>query len=90
MTTYDERQAKGKILCEKLSAQVAVIAPPGIGRWDRAWEIVDGSSATFMNALSAWEIDPSDATMQRVSDAYDHVLDAWRNAAAEYTAKKAS
>lgn len=83
--TYEQRQAKGKILCEKLSEAVAHIVPEGIGRWDRAWDIVDGSSATFMAALSAWEIDPSDATMQQVSEAYDLVLEAWRFAAAEFT-----
>ena len=88
--SYDQRQAKGKILCEKLAGHVAVIAPNGIGLWDRAWEIVDGSSATFLNALSAWEIDPSDATMQRVSDAYDNVLNAWRQVAAEYATDEAS
>ena len=88
--TYEQRQAKGKILCQKLSEAVAHIVPEGIGRWDRAWEIVDSSSAIFMNALSAWEIDPSDATMQRVSDAYDAVLDAWRRAAAEFCAERSA
>ncbi len=90
MTTYDQRQAKGKILCEKLADHVAVIAPKGIGLWDRAWEIVDGSSATFMNALSAWEIEPSNVTMQRVSVAYDAVMAAWRVAVAEYTTEGAA
>ncbi len=86
--TYDERQAKGKILCRRLAEAVAHIAPEGIGRWDRVWEIVDGSSATFMNALSTWEIDSSDLTMQRVSDAYDGVLKAWRIAAHEFTTER--
>ena len=88
MTAYGERQARGKILCEKLAGQVATITPAGIELWDRAWEIVDGSSATFMIALSAWEIDPSDLTLERVTAAYDAVLDAWREAAAEFTAER--
>ena len=88
MTTYEQRQSKGKILCEKLTEAVAQIAPEGIGRWDRAWEIVDESSATFMNALSTWEVDPSDVAMQRVSDAYDGVLDGWRRAAAAFVAER--
>ena len=88
MSTYEKRQAQGKTLCQKLAGHVAVIAPTGIGLWDRAWEIVDGSSATFMASLSTWEIDPSDMTMQRVSDAYDAVLDAWRYAAAEFTERE--
>ena len=90
MSTYEQRQAKAKILCEKLAGHVGLIAPEGIGHWDRAWEIVDGSSANFMNALSAWEIEPSDLAMQRVSDAYDDVLDAWRQVAAEYATEEAS
>ena len=89
MSGYAGRQEKGRLLCQKLAEAVAHIAPREIGRWDRAWTIVDGPSATFMAALSAWEIDPSDLTMQRVSDAYDEVTDAWRNAAAEYTTEKA-
>ena len=88
--TYAERQAKGKILCEKLAGHVAEIAPTGIGLWDRAWQIVDGSSATFMDALAAWEVDPSDITMRRVHDAYDLVLESWRVAAAEFTAERSA
>ena len=90
MTTYDERQAKGKILCEKLAGQVALIAPTGIGRWDRCWAVVDAPSGEFMTALSQWERDPSDVTMQRVSDAYDAVMAAWRIAVSEYVAEGAA
>lgn len=89
MTTFDERQVKAKILCEKLTAHVAVIAPTGIGRWN-PWKIVDGPSAEFMTALSAWETDPSDVTIQRVSDAYDAVMAAWSVAVAEYAAEGAA
>ena len=87
MTTYDLRQAKGKILCEKLAGQVALIAPTGIGRWDRCWAVVDAPSGEFMTALSSWERDPSDVTMQRVSDA---VMAAWRIAVSEYVAEGAA
>ena len=78
--TYDQRQAKGKILCQKLVEHVGRMAPEGIGRWNRSWEIVDGPSAEFMALLTAWEIDPSDMTMGRVSAAYDLVLAAWEEA----------
>ncbi len=88
--TYNQRQAKGKILCEKLADHVAVIAPTGIGHWDRCWEVVDAPSVEFMTALSACEIDPSDVTMQRVSDAYDAVMAAWSVAVAEYAAEGAA
>ena len=86
--TYDERQAKGTILCGKLFAHVGLITPEGIGYWDRAWEIALPAQAHFWVMLTAWEIDPSDMTMQRVSDAYDGVLEAWRIAAHEFTTER--
>ena len=88
--THEERQAKAKILCEKLAEAVAGIAPEGIGRWDRCWQVVDAPSAEFMTALSAWEADPSDMTMQLVHDAYDAGMAAWRQAASEYTTEGAA
>ena len=88
--SYADRRERGRILCQKLAEAVANIAPRGISHWDRCWEVVDGAGAEYMTVLSAWEIDPSDVTMQRVSDAYDEVLDAWRTAAGEYTTEKAS
>jgi len=83
--TYEQRQAKGKVLCEKLASYVAVIAPKGIGRWDRCWEFVDAPSVEFMLSLSAWETSPSDEAALKVSNAYDGVMQAWREAAGEYT-----
>ncbi len=86
--SYGQRQETGRQLCEKLVeriGEVAAAVPPG--HWP---PIADAPSAEFMTALSAWEIDPSDLTMQRVSDAYDNVLDAWRQPAAEYATERAS
>ncbi len=86
--SYGQRQETGRQLCEKLMERIGqVAAAVPLGHWP---PIVDAPSAEFMTALSAWEIDPSDLTMQRVSDAYDDVLDAWRQAASEYTAERAS
>ena len=88
--SYADRQETGRLLSRKLAEAVAIIAPRGIGRWDRCWEVVDAPSGEFMTALSAWEIDPSDVTMQRVSDAYDAVMAAWHVAVAEYTTEGAA
>ena len=88
--SYADRQETGRLLSRKLAEAVAIIAPRGIGRWDRCWEVVDGPGANYMTALSAWEIDPSDVTMQRVSDAYDAVMAAWRIAVSEYVAEGAA
>ena len=87
--TYGERQAKGRILCEKLAEAIAYLAPEEIGRWDRAWQIVDAPGAEFMTALSTWETEPSDITMQRISDAYDAVMAAWHAGVSEYVGEGA-
>ena len=83
--SYATRQEKGRLLCQKLAEAVASIAPKGIGGWDRVWEIVDGPSAEFMVALSGWETNPTDELRLRVSNCYDGVLAAWRQADVEYT-----
>ena len=88
--SYADRQEKGRLLSWKLAEAVAIIAPRGIGRWDRCWEVVDAPGGEFMTALSSWERDPSDVTMQRVSDAYDAVMAAWRIAVSEYVAEGAA
>jgi len=88
--SYADRQEKGTLLTRKLAEAVAIITPEGIGRWDRCWEVVDAPGGEFMTALSSWERDPSDVTMQRVSDAYDAVMAAWRIAVSEYVAEGAA
>ena len=86
--SYGQRQETGRQLCEKLVERIGeVAAAVPLGHWP---PIADAPSAEFMTALSAWEIDPSDLTMQRVSDAYDDVLGAWRQAASEYATERAS
>ena len=88
--SYSQRQQEGRQLCERLAERVAKVVPDGIGRWDRVWQVVDAPSAEFMLALAQWETVPTNEHRFGVSHAYDDVLDAWRNAAAEYTVKKAS
>lgn len=85
--TIEERARE---ICRRLTRDVADVAPKGIGRWDRAWEIVDGPSASFMLALSTWEADPtSEAAKQAVRDNYRAVVEAWRRAAEEFTREEA-
>ena len=88
--SYADRQAKGRLLSWKLAEAVAILAPKGIGHWDRCWKVVDGPSAEFMLALISWERSPSDDAAMAVSSAYDNVLGAWRQAAAEYATERAS
>ena len=68
MTTFDERQQKGKQLCQKLVERIGeVAAAVPLGNWP---PIADAPSAAFMVALTAWEVDPSDVAMARVTDTY--------------------
>lgn len=77
---------RGTEICRRLCRDVASIAPQGIGRWERAWQITAPADADFMLALTAWEADPTnDVARQAVRDAYSRVLRAWRLATAEYT-----
>jgi len=82
--TAAERREGGIRLCRRLAEEVAEIAPQGIGRWDRAWEIVDGPSAAFMIALTRWEATGSERDKPPLRTAYYAVLEAWREATAEY------
>ena len=88
MTAYDQRQRKSEEVCEKLIERIAEVAD--VVSLDYRSPVTGPPSAAFITALGAWEIDPSDLTMQRVSDAYDEVLDVWCQAAFEYTAERAS
>ena len=82
MTTFEQRQQKSKQLCQRLMARIGEVASAvPIAHWP---PVVDEPSVAFIVALTAWEIDPSDLTMQRVSDAYDDVVAAWKEAGREY------
>ena len=80
----EERRGRGTELCQRLTQGVEEIAPPGIGHWDRTWEIVDPADAEFMVALSAWESEPTPDALATVTAAYDAVLVAWKDAVTRF------
>ena len=75
-----DRSDRARQLCERLTADVAVLTPPGIGHWDQTWETVGDADAEFMVALSGWQSDPTPEALATVTAAYDAVLAAWGNA----------
>ncbi|HET9948848.1 MAG TPA: hypothetical protein VFQ22_07995 [Longimicrobiales bacterium] len=87
--TRDERRHRGTLICQRLASEIAAMVPEGIGAWEPAWAIVAEADADFLAALSGWEADPSEASTQRVREAYQGVLDAWRAAAAEFERTRA-
>ena len=82
--TTDERV---RYVCRKLTEAVHEVAPPGLGRWDRAWDIVHGPSAAFLDALADWETDDVEATRAKVQAAAVEVVRAWRKAGQEWDAQ---
>ena len=85
----EARLARGTSLCRRLAAEVASIAPPSLGAWDPVWEIVSEADASFIIALSAWEVAPTEEALERVRSAYEAVLGAWRYAGAQFLARGA-
>jgi hypothetical protein len=79
-----DRRERGTELCRRLTADVTSIAPPGIGRWGRAWEIVADADSSFMIALTSWEATGDDSMRPALRAAYARALDAWREAVAEW------
>jgi hypothetical protein len=82
--SLDERRERGRLLCGHLAADVVKLAPEGVGRWERAWEIVAAADADFILALAHWEATGLDADKPALRAAYFAVLDAWKRAATEY------
>ena len=78
------RQRQGRELCGRLAEQIALIAVPGIGQWDGAWEIVADADIEFMVALLNWEHIGGDDALAPVRTAYDRAINAWREAARQY------
>ena len=84
-----DRRERGTKLCRRLAADVGGIAPTGIGRWSRTWDMVASADTAFMLALLRWERTGDDAERPALRQAYAAVLDAWRRAAAEYERERA-
>lgn len=80
MMTPEERRARGRELCRRLTAEVGRLAAPGLGTWPEAWDIVAEADTDFLVALTAWEADPSEPARLRVRDAYVHLLRRWEEA----------
>jgi hypothetical protein len=80
----ERRREKGTLLCRQLTDEIEAMAPPGIGRWERTWEIVATADSNFMIALTRWEQLGTEDTLPPLRSAYLAVRDAWTKAIAEY------
>lgn len=87
--TAEERREGGTRLCRQLGAEVARLAPPGIGRWEQTWQIVGDADTEYLIALTRWEATGSEDDKPPLRAAYYGVRDAWRRAAAAYEQERA-
>ncbi len=82
--TTEERT---RYVCRRLTERVGEVAPPGLGKWDRAWELVADPSTAFLDALTAWEGEDAPRSRARLQAAADAVVRAWRLAGEEWEAR---
>ena len=76
-------------LCRRLVRDINEIAPAAIGRHDETWATVGPADAEFMVALCQWERTAAEVDRAAVRDAYELVLEAWREAARGYDGRSA-
>jgi hypothetical protein len=82
--TTEERT---RYVCRRLTERVGEVAPPGLGKWDRAWEVVADPSTAFLDALREWEGEDTPKSRARLQAAADAVVKAWRLASQEWEAR---
>jgi hypothetical protein len=79
-------------IARRVADRVGMVAPPGLGRWEPAWSIVEFPSLAFLDALHQWEVasDPSpveEKTLRsEVRRAATDLVAAWADAAVAWEA----
>lgn len=79
-------RARGTAVYEQLCADVAELAPAGLGAWPRTWELVAPADRDFTAAVSAWERDPTPAGLEQVRVTYLALIAAWKSAVSAWRA----
>ena len=77
---------RGRVVCRRLSERIARVAPPGLGRWGPAWDIVEAPSRAFLAALSRWEETGTADAAAAVRTAAERVVATWAEAARQWEA----
>jgi hypothetical protein len=76
----------GRAAARWVAERVGQIAPPGLGHWPGAWELVEGPANEFLDALARWEDSGTDEDMEAARRAGGGVVAAWRAAAGRWEA----
>lgn len=81
-----DRAERARIVCQRLTAAVAEVAPPGLGLWSEAWSIVAYPSEGFLAALDQWQRTGAPEDAQDVQRSANDVVAAWAGAAEAWEA----
>lgn len=71
---------RGRLVAEKVVRRIGEVTPPGLGRCDHAWDLVEEPSDAFLDALAAWEEEDTSSTREDLQKAADDLVRAWRKA----------
>lgn len=71
-------------VCRRVTKAVGEAAPPGLGRWDPAWELVAEPSDAFLDALADYQATGSRDAEERIQRTANELVAAWREAALQY------
>lgn len=81
-----DRRERAAELCRRLAADVAKVAPKGLGAWPPAWEIVEAPSKRFLDLLDEYvETGERERLIPPIREAYAAVVAAWEEAARRWT-----
>ena len=75
---------KARVVAGRVTARVREVAPPGLGHWDLAWELVAQPSDVFMDALADWRAEDSFTTRMALEAASTVLVAAWAEAARQW------
>lgn len=80
------KRRDGTRVARWVGERVRQVAPAGLGYWRPAWELVEGPSRRFLDALARWEATGSERDRQAVKVAGGEVVAAWTEAARQWEA----
>jgi hypothetical protein len=85
VTAANGRAERTRLIARRVSDRIADVAPPGLGHWPDAWELVAAPSRAFLDALECWERTGTKAAEVEVTRLARQVVEAWSEAAREWT-----
>ena len=80
------RREKARVVAGRVAGRIREVAPPGLGRWGPAWELVGAPSDACMDALAEWEAEDTPTTRTTLAAASRSLVAAWARAADEWEA----